>query len=45
MPVRDHFRPPLDNVSSWEEVHDAQRDRTLVATIHCGHKKAEGEAP
>ena len=21
MPLRDHFRPPLDNVSSWEELH------------------------
>jgi hypothetical protein len=21
MPLRDHFRPPLDNVRSWEELH------------------------
>jgi hypothetical protein len=21
MPLRDHFRPPLDNVASWEELH------------------------
>lgn len=21
MPLRDHFRPPLDNVASWEEFH------------------------
>lgn len=21
MPLRDHFRPPLDNVHSWEELH------------------------
>ena len=21
MPLRDHFRPPLDNVTSWEELH------------------------
>jgi len=21
MPLRDHFRPPLSEVSSWEEVH------------------------
>jgi hypothetical protein len=21
MPLRDHFRPPLDNVRSWEEFH------------------------
>ena len=20
MPLRDHFRPPLDNVASWEEL-------------------------
>jgi hypothetical protein len=21
MPLRDHFRPPLDNIASWEELH------------------------
>jgi hypothetical protein len=21
MPVRDHFRPPLDNITSWESLH------------------------
>ena len=21
MPLRDHFRPPLDNIRSWEELH------------------------
>src|SRR5215471_11512912 len=21
MPLRDHFRPPLDNISSWEGFH------------------------
>src|SRR6185437_657156 len=21
MPLRDHFRPPLDNAHSWEELH------------------------
>jgi len=21
MPLRDHFRPPLDDVASWEELH------------------------
>jgi hypothetical protein len=21
MPLRDHFRPPVDNISSWEELH------------------------
>ncbi len=21
MPMRDHFRPPLDNIASWEELH------------------------
>src|SRR5271165_2175112 len=21
MPLRDHFRPPTDNVASWEELH------------------------
>src|SRR5438132_13902830 len=21
MPLRDHFRPPLDNMRSWEELH------------------------
>jgi hypothetical protein len=21
MPLRDHFRPPLDDVHSWEELH------------------------
>lgn len=23
MPMRDHFRPPLDDVASWEELHGA----------------------
>ena len=23
MPLRDHFRPPLDNAHSWEELHGA----------------------
>ncbi len=23
MPLRDHFRPPLDNVRSWDELHGA----------------------
>ena len=21
MPLRDHFRPPLDDIASWEELH------------------------
>jgi hypothetical protein len=21
MPLRDHFRPPLDDVHSWDELH------------------------
>src|SRR5262245_16707787 len=23
MPMRDHFRPPLDDIASWEELHGA----------------------
>ncbi len=23
MPLRDHFRPPLDDIASWEELHGA----------------------
>lgn len=29
MPLRDHFRPPLDNIASWEELH-GQWPATLV---------------
>src|SRR5438132_13433750 len=32
MPLRDHFRPPLDNVRSWEELHGGW-PMMLVATL------------
>ncbi len=32
MPLRNHFRPPLDNVRSWEELHGGW-PTMLVATL------------
>jgi hypothetical protein len=32
MPLRDHFRPPLDNVASWEELH-GQWPATIVQQL------------
>jgi hypothetical protein len=32
MPLRDHFRPPLDNVASWEELH-GQLPATIVQQL------------
>src|SRR5688572_17551128 len=32
MPLRDHFRPPLDNKRSWEELHGGW-PMMLVATL------------
>ena len=32
MPLRDHFRPPLDNVASWEEFH-GQWPATIVQQL------------
>ncbi|MBI3461755.1 MAG: DUF4058 family protein [Planctomycetes bacterium] len=32
MPMRDHFRPPLDNVASWEEFH-GQWPATIVQQL------------
>jgi hypothetical protein len=32
MPLRDHFRPPLDNTASWEELH-GQWPATIVQRL------------
>lgn len=39
MPLRDHFRPPLDNVASWDELH-GQWPATIVQ--HLRDKLPEG---
>jgi hypothetical protein len=39
MPLRDHFRPPLDNVASWEELHGQW---PAVIVQHLGKKLPDG---
>jgi hypothetical protein len=29
MPLRDHFRPPLDDVHSWDELHGGWPEKQL----------------
>ena len=33
MPLRDHFRPPVDNIASWEELH-GQWPAVIVQHLH-----------
>jgi hypothetical protein len=45
MPLRDHFRPPVDTIASWEEVHGAwpttiayRLNASLPQDYRCGAK-------
>jgi Protein of unknown function (DUF4058) len=45
MPLRDHFRPPVDTIASWEEVHGAwpttiayRLNSSLPPNYRCGVK-------
>ena len=35
MPLRDHFRPPLDDIASWEELH-GQWPAMIVMALNRG---------
>src|SRR5947209_6114733 len=39
MPLRDHFRPPLDNIASWEELHGGW---PMVIVQHLRKKLPDG---
>ena len=39
MPLRDHFRPPVDNVASWEELHGGW---PMVIVQHLNQKLPPG---